>query len=187
MKNYVNYNLTKLSYLEQVSLNSKLKDNISKIRPGDLIGILRLDGLDTLISWGTQSYFGHTATVLELDNELYVVESQEKSNYWPKDNIQRTPIYEWFDLAKKADYHVIHIELNDNLNKKFISNQDKAIEFFKKVEGMRYGYNNFLFGWIDTPESNFQSSDSQLVMVFMGILDPFLKYFDFPNVWGFNS
>jgi hypothetical protein len=29
-----------------------------------------------------------------------------------------------------------------------------AIEWFYKVEGLPYGYHNFLYGWIDTPEDN---------------------------------
>ena len=30
-----------------------------------------------------------------------------------------------------------------------------AIKFFKETEGLPYGYHNFLFGWLDTPELNF--------------------------------
>jgi hypothetical protein len=33
-------------------------------------------------------------------------------------------------------------------------NETSAIEFFKATEGLPYGYHNFLFGWIDTPENN---------------------------------
>jgi hypothetical protein len=33
-------------------------------------------------------------------------------------------------------------------------NETAAIEFFKMTEGLPYGYHNFLFGWIDTPEDN---------------------------------
>lgn len=33
-------------------------------------------------------------------------------------------------------------------------NEEKAIEFFKKVEGSPYGFHNFLFGWVDTPNDN---------------------------------
>lgn len=27
----------------------------------------------------------------------------------------------------------------------------KAAEFFRSVEGMPYGYHNFVFGWLDVP------------------------------------
>jgi len=33
-------------------------------------------------------------------------------------------------------------------------NVEKAAEFFKKVEGMPYGYHNFIFGWLDDPANN---------------------------------
>jgi len=39
------------------------------------------------------------------------------------------------------------LPLSDESRAKF--DVQKAREFFKKVEGMPYGYHNFLFGWID--------------------------------------
>lgn len=33
-------------------------------------------------------------------------------------------------------------------------NETAAIEFFNKTEGLPYGFHNFLFGWVDTPEDN---------------------------------
>jgi hypothetical protein len=33
-------------------------------------------------------------------------------------------------------------------------NVEKAAEFFKSVEGMPYGYHNFIFGWLDDPSKN---------------------------------
>ena len=32
-------------------------------------------------------------------------------------------------------------------------NIDKAIEFYKNLEGLPYGYSNFIFSWIDNKES----------------------------------
>lgn len=29
-----------------------------------------------------------------------------------------------------------------------------AIEFFYKYENVPYGYHNFIYGWVDTPEDN---------------------------------
>jgi hypothetical protein len=31
---------------------------------------------------------------------------------------------------------------------------EAAVEFFWETEGLPYGYHNFLYGWIDTPNSN---------------------------------
>jgi hypothetical protein len=33
-------------------------------------------------------------------------------------------------------------------------NETAAIEFFTSMEGLPYGFHNFLFGWIDTVEDN---------------------------------
>lgn len=33
-------------------------------------------------------------------------------------------------------------------------NETKAWEWFNKTEGLEYGFKNFLFGWIDTEDSN---------------------------------
>jgi len=34
------------------------------------------------------------------------------------------------------------------------ANLDKAVAFFKKMEGYPYGYHNFLFGWLDDTAKN---------------------------------
>lgn len=91
------------------------------IRSGDMFCILRLDGLDPIILWGTGctevsliaiilyierifamslcltniytihdtgTHCGHTVVAVWYEEELYILESQVKSNYWPKDLIQ---------------------------------------------------------------------------------------------------
>lgn len=46
------------------------------IHTGDLFLILRLDGIDPLISYGTGSRAGHTAVAMWFDDgQLYIVES----------------------------------------------------------------------------------------------------------------
>lgn len=42
--------------------------------------------------------------------------------------------------------------LNAEAKAKF--NEKAAQDFFYQTEGVPYGYHNFLFGWIDTPEDN---------------------------------
>jgi len=56
---------------------------------------------------------------------------------------------EWAD---NADFHVAHLPLSADSRAKF--NETAAIEFFLEMEGLPYGYHNFLFGWIDTAEQN---------------------------------
>lgn len=185
-KNKMDRTLEALTPSQIANNQNYLNSHWSNFRSGDFIGILRLDGLDPLISWGTMSYLGHTATILEIDGVMYVVESQEKSNYWPKDFIQKTELKEWFSLAEKADYNVIHIPLKDELSNKLHVNLDKVQYWFRSVEGIRYGFQNFLFGWIDGPD-NFPANSnlsSELLMVLMGILDPmFTNTSNTPSLW----
>ena len=52
------------------------------IGSGDFFSILRLDGLDPIIMYGTGSHASHSTMALRFDGELYVVESQD-AWYWP--------------------------------------------------------------------------------------------------------
>ena len=124
----------------------------SLIQSGDFLAIMRLDGLDPIIMYGSGSHAGHSTMALRFDGDLYIVESQD-AWYWPKHNIQRTPYREWIQYAQNCDFHVVHMPLSPENRAKF--NETAAQEFFNKTEGDPYGYYNFLFGWIDTPQDNY--------------------------------
>merc|ERR1712032_1393446 len=86
------------------------------------------------------------------DGELHVLESQD-GWYWPKHGIQRNKWSQWKEWAHNADFHVAFLPLKEEYRKKF--NEKKAIKWFEeKAEGLNYGYHNFLFSWIDTPDKN---------------------------------
>jgi len=121
------------------------------IQSGDYFAVMRLDGLDPMIMYGTGSHSGHSVVALRMDGELYITESQD-AWYWPTHRIQRTPYKKWLEHAKACDFHVTWMPLSEDNRKKF--DEKKAIEWFYKVEGLPYGYHNFLYGWIDTPEQN---------------------------------
>jgi len=122
-----------------------------EIHDGDFITIVRLDGLDEIIMYGTGSHSGHSVVVLTLDGEKYVVESQD-GWYWPKMHIQRTPWKQWMQWAENADFNAAILPLKDEYRAKF--NQTAAESWFKWMEGYPYGYHNMLYSWIDTPEKN---------------------------------
>lgn len=88
------------------------------INSGDFFAIMRLDGLDPLVMWGTGGHAGHSTMALRFDGELYVVESQD-AWYWPQVNIQRTPYAQWIQWAENADFHVSHLPLNADARAKF--------------------------------------------------------------------
>ena len=123
----------------------------SEIHTGDFVAISRIDGVDPIIMIGTGSHIGHSCVCSWIDGELYVIESQD-GWYWPYHGIQRNKFKEWVRLAHIAEFNVAILPMKEEVRKRF--NVDKANEWFKSVEGLNYGYHNFLFSWIDTVDSN---------------------------------
>jgi len=122
------------------------------IQSGDYFAVTRMDGLDQIIEWGTGSHSGHSVIALRIDGELYITESQD-GWYWPKHGIQRNLFKDWVKYANNAGFNVVWLPLRKELREKF--NETAAVEFFKSVEGLPYGYHNFLFSWLDTPDQSF--------------------------------
>jgi hypothetical protein len=122
------------------------------IQSGDFFGVMRVDGFVSIIMYGTGAHIGHNVMALRMeDNELYIVESQGNAK-WPKSGLQRTKWVDWVKRAEEIDFHVTWHRMRDEVRAKF--DVDAAIEWFHKTEGMPYGFNNFLWGWIDTPADN---------------------------------
>jgi hypothetical protein len=143
----------------------------SLIQSGDFLAIFRLDGLDPIIMYGTGSHAGHSTMALRFDGELYIVESQD-AWYWPVHKIQRNKFSDWIQYAKNADFHVVHMPLSPEARAKF--NEKAAQDFFFETEGVPYGYHNFLFGWIDTPEENYPPLlPAELLPIVMTVLNKF--------------
>jgi len=111
--------------------------------------------------WGTGGRVGHSAVVLTIDGVKYVVESQA-AWYWPKGNIQRNTWKDWVQYADNCDFIVAVLPLSDEKRAQF--NNTAAVEWFEKMEGYPYGYHNFLFSWIDTPEDNYPDLMPYLLM-----------------------
>ena len=122
------------------------------IKSGDFIAATRFHGMPQLIQYGSGSHAGHSIAALWIDDELYFVESQG-GWYWPQQGIQRTPYKQWLEWADNADVSVTILPLKPEIREKF--NATAAYEWFKTVEGLPYGYHNFLFGWIDTANDSF--------------------------------
>jgi hypothetical protein len=70
--------------------------------------------------------------------------------------------------ARQAGFNVAIVPMNAESRAKF--NVEKALDWFYKFEGTPYGYHNFLFGWIDTPDKNYGP------MVDKKILGPILSF-----------
>lgn len=123
----------------------------SLVKSGDFFGVVRLDGTSPMIMYGTGGRFSHCTTALWFEDGLYITESQG-AGYWPVNGIQRTPFKQWVQMARERDYNVAWLPLKDEVAAMY--DVDKARKFFFKMEGLPYGYHNFLFGWLDTQYSN---------------------------------
>jgi len=124
----------------------------SLIHSGDFLAITRFDGLDQIIEYGAGSHAGHSTVAIWVEGELYVAESQG-AWYWPRAGIQMNPYNQWIEWANNAGFHVTWLPLKAEYAAQF--NATQAFEWFQTVEGMPYGYHNFLFGWIDTNDTSY--------------------------------
>mmetsp|Transcript_35616 Transcript_35616/g.81625 ORF Transcript_35616/g.81625 Transcript_35616/m.81625 type:complete len:657 (-) Transcript_35616:66-2036(-) len=127
--------------------------NESSIHSGDMFGIMRLDGLDPMLAWGMGSGTGHTTVALWEGGKLYVAESTINSTYWPTNGIQRTPYRQWLKQAREAGYQTVHLPLTKKYREQFDVQQANA--FFHSNDGLQYGYQALLTGWIDTERNNY--------------------------------
>jgi hypothetical protein len=119
----------------------------SLINSGDFLAIIRFDGLDPIIGYGSGSHVGHCTMAIRIDGELYVAESQS-GWYWPRTGIQLNPYKQWVKWARNAGFHVTWLPLKPEIQAKW--DNDAAVKFFRTIEGVPYGYHNFLWGWLDT-------------------------------------
>ena len=126
----------------------------SIVKSGDFLLISRLDGIDPLIMMGAGGRSGHSAVCTWMDDgDLYVIESQD-GWYWPKSGIQRNKWEDWLQWAYIADFNVALLPLKEEYRNKL--NVAKANAWFEnEMEGLPYGYHNFIYTWIDTPYNNF--------------------------------
>ena len=76
----------------------KVEIDESEIQSGDYFAVMRLDGLDPMIMYGTGSHSGHSVMALRFDDGLYIIESQD-AWYWPIHRIQRNKFSEWIRMA----------------------------------------------------------------------------------------
>ena len=123
------------------------------IKTGDALVISRMDGLDPMIMLGSGGHVGHCVVCAWKDGELYVLEAQD-AFYWPRRGIQKNKWEDWVKWANIAEFNVVHLPLRDEYRNKL--NVTKAWDWYEnEVEGLPYGYHNFIFSWIDTTNTSF--------------------------------
>jgi hypothetical protein len=149
---------------QQHSLNSSLPPpspnalrTASSIRSGDYLAILRFDGLDPMIGFGTGfGGTGHSAVAMwrgqGAARKLFVVEATDVDPFGPAVVFGRgiivTPWDRWVALAINATYNVAVLPLAPALSSAF--SESSAWGWFDGVVGASYGYSNFLYAVLDT-------------------------------------
>jgi len=131
-----------------------------------------------MIMIGSGGHIGHIAVCSWINGELYVIEAQD-ARYWPKSGIQRNKWEDWIKYAYNADFNVALLPLKEEYRNKFDVN--KANDWFEnEVEGLPYGYHNFIFTWIDTTTKNFPfvTTTELIEFVFSIVSKIYPKYSD---------
>lgn len=110
----------------------------SQINSGDLLAIHRLDGLGTMEEFGTGEHTTHIAMAMRLGEEqaLFVVESTDKTNFWPNPNIQKTAWDEWIALSVACNYSIAVLPFRDDLRQYW--NQSAVDDWLSYTLGYPY-------------------------------------------------
>jgi hypothetical protein len=82
---------------------------------------------------------------LWFEDGLYIVESSSPG-------IERTPWRKRMQELYDGHFAIAYMPLNEQARSKF--NEKAARDFYFKFQGTPYGYQNFLYGWIDTVRDN---------------------------------
>jgi hypothetical protein len=138
-------------------------------------------GINAVEAYGTGGRADHVAAFLWIDGELFVVESMGGGQE-EKQGLIRTPYLKWLQDLDPT-WLVAMLRLNDEARARF--NETAAVQFFKSVEGLPYGYHNYFFGWVDTPANNYPPPlSAPLVPVVFALLDRIDKSLS-QKMWGY--
>lgn len=120
------------------------------IKSGDLLFVNRFDGMDSLVEVCGGSKHGHVAMAFWEKGELWIIES--KNSGILKQGIYRLSFERWMYENKIQDSDVVLMPLKNSIRQKL--NLEKMWSAFLKLEGNSYGFRNYMFSLIDTPDKN---------------------------------
>ena len=130
------------------------------LRSGDYLAILRFDGLDPLIAFGTGlGATGHSAVLVwrgaGAARALYVIESTDgPALFGPPaffgHGLTVTPFQAWVALARQSGFNVAVLPLAPRHAAAF--SEDAVWAWFDPIVNTSYGYQNLLFSVLDTAD-----------------------------------
>jgi hypothetical protein len=138
------------------------------IHSGDFFGLTRFDGVANVAHVVTGSPVGHCAMALWDEGTLWVIETEDGGGNTRK-GIKRTEYKEWIHHADLGDNSVVLVRLKKELRDKM--NVPGMWAAYKLIQGIPYGFNNFIFGSQDTLDQNRPDYfDPNFVVTFAGVL-----------------
>lgn len=151
---------------------TSLKIPKKSIKSGDLLFVSRFDGMDAIVQVNSGSRAGHVAMTFWEADQLYVIESKG-GNVGKKHGIYRMEWEAWMKDNLEGENNVVLLPLKQSLYEAF--DQKAAWEEFLKLEGNPYGFRNYMFSHIDTPDQNMTDMfDFTYFSIVLQFLEPFL-------------
>ena len=137
------------------------------VKSGDVFCQFAGDGLSAIVMWGTGGACGNTGIFMwgieEQSGELFVLQSNTNG-------INETRISDFW--AANDGQGIALLQLDETVRSKM--DLKKAWGWFETVKGQPYGYANFLFGFLDTPNDNYpQLFDVDSFTTLITMLDNF--------------
>jgi hypothetical protein len=111
---------------------------------GDFFGLRSMNGLGPMMGWATGATTGHTMIAQWIDDELFVCESTTPA-------VQCT-LYADYMSARIGKAQIVWAPLKPEM--RALYNATAALDFFRSVEGVDYGFRTLLWGWIDDAIAN---------------------------------
>ena len=135
--------------------------SVTEVQSGDYLAFFKFGppngGWNSMEAYGTGGHCDHAAVILEIDGEKYVTESIGGGGNYPggPQGIIATPYAAWMENLRvnHTAWLVNLLRLSKSSQSRW--NQQAAEQFFKSVQGNPYGFNNYIFGWIDTVNANY--------------------------------
>ena len=133
----------------------------ANVRSGDVYCLFTPSSTDMLVLYGTGGNCEHTGMFLwDSSKVLWMVESNTPV-------VHKFTAQSWIHKLKAPTTYTMNLlRLRPDLSASF--NADAAWSAFNQYNGFPYGYENFLFSFLDTPEDNvtpFMNTDLILTMV----------------------
>jgi len=150
--------------------NSTVLIDENIIKTGDHFAISSVSDYATIMQLGTFAHTTHSAVACRFNNTLYICESSGSGG------IRKVPYRQWIEMIKNQNESTAFLPLREEWRSKF--DEEKALEWFKTMEGLPWGFDDLIFTFFDTPTSNMPDQiDSEFLLTFMSFFSQYTSVF----------